>query len=157
MSAAQVRTRTPDETFALGERLGRLLQPGDFVGLTGELGAGKTLFARGVAQGAGVPLDDVSSPTFAIVQSYAGRSLTLHHADLYRLRDVRDLFGVGYFDLLESGGALLVEWVARIPEAAPADWLSLSLTPEGETERRLDAVAHGPRAEALLAAWLKGP
>ena len=84
-----VTTTSTDETFSLGERLGRVLEPHDFVGLDGQLGAGKTLFSRGVASGAGVPLEDVSSPTYSIVQTYSGR-LTLHHADLYRLATEAD-------------------------------------------------------------------
>lgn len=150
---AVVSTASAEETFALGERLGALLRSGDFVGLTGELGAGKTVFARGVAQGAGADVSEVSSPTFAIVQTYAGR-VALHHADLYRIATARELEGTGFFDLRDEGGAALVEWIDRVPEAAPPDWLELRLSAPGELERRIEAVAHGPRAGELLQAWL---
>lgn len=146
-------THSAEETFALGERLGRVLLDLDFVGLSGQLGAGKTLFSRGVAQGAGVPLEDVSSPTYAILQSYRGR-LVLHHADLYRLRGEDDLYATGYFDLLEGGGAWLVEWVEQVPSAQPADALSLRLEVVGAEARRLVVSATGPRAEALFERWL---
>lgn len=147
-----VDSRSADETFALGVRLGEVLGPGEFVGLDGQLGAGKTLFARGVAQGCGVPLDDVSSPTYAILQTYRGR-LTLHHADLYRITSEADLYATGYFDLLEGDGAMLVEWVSQVAGAAPDDVLLVAIEVTGPDTRRLVARSRGPRAEALLARW----
>lgn len=148
-----ITTASTDETFSLGERLGRVLEPFDFVGLDGQLGAGKTLFSRGVASGAGVPLEDVSSPTYSIVQTYAGR-LTLHHADLYRLATEADLFATGYFDLLESDAAMLVEWVSQVPGALPDDALSLRLEVPTPDSRRFEITARGARSQALLLRWL---
>lgn len=144
---------SPEETFALGVALGTVLRPRDFVGLEGQLGAGKTLFARGVAQGAEVPLDDVTSPSYSIVQTYQGR-LLLHHADLYRLSSEDELYATGYFDLLESQGAWLVEWVGQVSGAAPSDSLWLRLEMLSPTERRLVARATGPSSEALMDRWL---
>lgn len=149
----QLRSGTADETFALGQALGRVLEEGDFVGLSGQLGAGKTLFSRGVADGAGVPLDDVSSPTYSIIQSYRGR-LALHHADLYRLRSEEDLFSTGYQDLLDGEGAFLVEWVEQVPSAAPADALRVKLVVTTPDTRTLEVATSGPRSEALWARWL---
>lgn len=146
-------SRSAEETLALGRRLGQLLEPNDFVGLVGELGTGKTVFARGVSQGLGVPPEDVSSPTFAIVQTYAGR-LPLHHADLYRIRDGRELHATGFFDLLEAGGATVVEWLDRVPEAAPPERLVLSFSAPSEGQRTIAARAFGARHAALLGAWL---
>jgi tRNA threonylcarbamoyladenosine biosynthesis protein TsaE len=148
-----VDTASPEETFSLGERLGRVLEPRDFVGLDGQLGAGKTQLSRGVASGAGVPLDDVSSPTYSIVQTYSGR-LVLHHADLYRLSTEGDLFATGYFDLLESDGAMLVEWVSQVASATPDDALLLVLTVPSPTSRRIQISATGPRSAELLTRWL---
>lgn len=149
----ELRSASADETFALGQALGRALEPGDFVGLSGQLGAGKTLFSRGVADGAGVPLEDVSSPTYSIIQSYRGR-LPLHHADLYRLTSEEDLFSTGYQDLLEGEGAFLVEWVEQVPGAAPADCLRVRLVVSTPETRTLELTTSGPRSEALLARWL---
>lgn len=140
------------DTFALGQALGRALLSGDFVGLAGQLGAGKTQFSRGVADGAGVPLDDVSSPTYSIVQSYRGR-LALHHADLYRLQTENDLFATGYFDLLEADGAMLVEWVDQVPGAAPDDALRIAISVTGTDTRSLEASTTGPKSDALLTRW----
>jgi tRNA threonylcarbamoyladenosine biosynthesis protein TsaE len=142
-----------DETFALGQALGRVLLDGDFVGLSGQLGAGKTLFSRGVAEGAGVPLDDVSSPTYSIIQSYRGR-LTLHHADLYRLRDEADLYSTGFQDLLEGEGAFLVEWVDQVTGAAPEDALRVSLVVTTPHARSLQVTASGPKSAALRDRWV---
>ena len=100
-----------DETRALGRKLGALLQPFDFVALYGDLGAGKTLFVKAVAEGAGAP--GASSPTFALVNQYQGR-LKLQHLDLYRLSGAADLFSLGFDDLLSEPAATLVEWADRI-------------------------------------------
>lgn len=148
-----VETASPDETFALGKRLGQALEPRDFVGLAGQLGAGKTLFSRGVADGAGVPLDDVSSPTYSIVQSYRGR-LALHHADLYRLTSEDDLYATGYFDLLETDGAWLVEWIDHVTSAAPDDALRVTLEVLEPERRRVVVKSTGPASDALLVRWL---
>lgn len=150
-----VESRSAERTFALGVKLGEVLEARDFVGLQGQLGAGKTLFARGVAQGAGVPLDDVSSPTYSIVQSYRGR-ITLHHADLYRLRSEADLFATGYFDLLESDGAMLVEWIDQVKGAAPDELLRVTLEITSPQTRRLVVSSVGQRSDALFVRWL-GP
>jgi tRNA threonylcarbamoyladenosine biosynthesis protein TsaE len=155
MTHAELVSDSPERTHALGVALGRLLEPGHFVGLIGDLGAGKTQLTRGVAEGAGVPPGEVSSPTFAIVQPYRGRIL-LHHADLYRLSDEDELYATGYFDLLEAEGAMLVEWLDQIPAAAPAEHLILRLSYVDEHHRRIEASAAGPRHQALLSAWLGG-
>ncbi|HEX8537417.1 MAG TPA: tRNA (adenosine(37)-N6)-threonylcarbamoyltransferase complex ATPase subunit type 1 TsaE [Cystobacter sp.] len=147
-----VRSGSPEETHRLGLRLGQLLQPGDFVGLVGDLGAGKTHLVRGVAEGAGVERSQVASPTFAIVYPYQGR-LTLYHADLYRLADYDELYATGFLDM-GGDGALLVEWLDRIPEAAPREYLRLSLREVGEESRELVAEAWGARPAELLKAWL---
>ncbi|MFN0064424.1 MAG: tRNA (adenosine(37)-N6)-threonylcarbamoyltransferase complex ATPase subunit type 1 TsaE [Myxococcaceae bacterium] len=144
-------TTSPAETRRLGAALGALLRAGDFVGLSGGLGAGKTEFVRGVAEGAGVPLDQVASPTFAIVYPYAGR-LPLYHADLYRLTNVRELYETGFFDMGDDG-AFLVEWFERIPEAAPRERLVLAFRNEGDDTRRISADARGSRACELLRQW----
>jgi len=146
-------SRSAEETRGLGAALGRVLRAGDFVGLCGELGAGKTAFIRGVAQGAGVPEREVSSPSFAIVQPYRGRSVTLHHADLYRLADEDELYATGFFDLLGQG-ATLVEWLDRVPRAAPGDFLRLDFTVLEDESRKIHATGSGPRHEELLRSWL---
>jgi len=140
------------ETRALGEALGRVLQDGDFVGLVGELGAGKTELARGIARGVGIRDEDVTSPTFSIVHQHHGR-IVLTHADLYRLDGPADLDGTGFHELRDGPGATLVEWVDRVPGAAPPDALRILLEEPAEDARELVATATGPRSEHLLARW----
>ncbi|GHG84018.1 tRNA (adenosine(37)-N6)-threonylcarbamoyltransferase complex ATPase subunit type 1 TsaE [Comamonas sp. JC664] len=148
-----VRLESPDATHQLGVRLGELLEPGDFVGLIGDLGAGKTHLVRGVAEGAKVPRSEVASPTFAIVYPYAGR-IPLYHADLYRLTDYDDLYATGFLDLEGTESAMLVEWLDKIPQAAPRDYLRVTLKHTGGDARELLAEAFGARPTALLAAWM---
>jgi tRNA threonylcarbamoyladenosine biosynthesis protein TsaE len=147
-------TRSAEETRALGAALGQLLQPGDFVALLGELGAGKTEFVRGVAQGAGVPTDEVASPTFALIHRYQGR-LPLVHADLFRLQTEEELYGTGYFELRDAGeAAVLVEWADRIADAVPPDALEVRLTAgRGPKERRLAVASQGPLSRTRLTDW----
>jgi tRNA threonylcarbamoyladenosine biosynthesis protein TsaE len=145
-------SHSASSTRQLGAALGRLLQPSDFVALVGELGAGKTEFARGVAEGCGVPAEEVASPTFALLHRYRGR-IPLIHADLFRLSTEDDLYGTGYFELRDSGeAALLVEWADRIPAAVPEDVVRVHLTQgASETERHLSATATGPLSAQRLA------
>jgi tRNA threonylcarbamoyladenosine biosynthesis protein TsaE len=125
-AAARLETRSARATTALGQRLGTLLAPGDVVALVGDLGAGKTQLVRGACAGAGVRPSEVSSPSFAIVATYAGR-IPVHHADLYRIGDEDELYGTGFGDLVGGEGALLVEWADRIPSALPEEKLTIRL------------------------------
>jgi tRNA threonylcarbamoyladenosine biosynthesis protein TsaE len=149
-----LRSQSPEETRALGRALGQALKPGDFVGLSGELGAGKTELVRGLAEGAGVPPSEVSSPSFALVNTYEGR-LRLHHADLYRLVDEEELFAMGWDDVVQSDAAVVAEWIDKVPGAAPHDALRLAMRDEGGDVRGIEVEARGPRSEVLLDDWLK--
>jgi tRNA threonylcarbamoyladenosine biosynthesis protein TsaE len=144
-----------EATQVLGERLGHELRPGDFVGLSGGLGAGKTTLVRAIGVGAGVPSDEISSPTFSLVHRYRGVAFEVHHADLYRLGSREELHAIGYFDLLDDEGVVLVEWVDRIASAAPQQWLELRLTSRSASRpdaRKLEAIGHGARGEELVRA-----
>jgi tRNA threonylcarbamoyladenosine biosynthesis protein TsaE len=140
---------SPGETSALGRKLGALLQPFDFVALYGELGAGKTLFVKAVAEGAGAAA--ASSPTFALVNLYPGR-VNLQHFDLYRLGGPADLYALGFDDLLAEPAATLVEWAERAAGALPRDRLEIALQHDGPQSRRATLSATGPRSRELLAA-----
>jgi tRNA threonylcarbamoyladenosine biosynthesis protein TsaE len=105
-------TLSEDETVAAGERMAASLRSGDVIFLHGDLGAGKTAFVRGLARGLGASPEDVTSPTFTLMQEYRGAALTLHHVDLYRLEaiEVEDL---GLDELIASGGIVAIEWAER--------------------------------------------
>lgn len=108
-------SNSPDETEALGEALAAKLKPGSVIAYTGDLGAGKTAFTRGLARGLGVT-ERVTSPTFTIVNEYAGR-IPLFHFDMYRLGSSEELFDIGWEDFLSRGGICAVEWSENIREA----------------------------------------
>jgi tRNA threonylcarbamoyladenosine biosynthesis protein TsaE len=141
-------TRSPEETQALGEALGRLLRPGHVLGLSGEMGAGKTAFAQGVAAGLGVT-EPVSSPTFALVHEYQGR-MPVWHLDTYRIGSPDELIDLSWDDLLAGGGVLLVEWPERIAAAMPADRLDVTITYGEGDGRTLELQPHGERMRDLL-------
>lgn len=148
-SDVELRTESADETRAVGEALGRLLQPGDVVLLQGDLGAGKTTLTQGIARGAGTD-EVVNSPTFILMNEYRARVL-IYHADLYRLDRPEE---VAALDL--SGqtvdGALVVEWPERGLDSLPAEHLLIELRHLSPEERSLRLVARGARAEALALA-----
>ncbi|WP_242355536.1 MULTISPECIES: tRNA (adenosine(37)-N6)-threonylcarbamoyltransferase complex ATPase subunit type 1 TsaE [Anaeromyxobacter] len=154
---ARRTTRSARATYALGRKLGGLLQPGDVVALVGELGAGKTQLVRGACEGAEVPAEEVSSPSFAIVATYRGR-IPVHHADLYRIGDEDELYGTGFGDLVGGEGALLVEWADRIPSALSAERLTLTLSHDAKAPsvRHVEIEGVGAR-HAALARALAGP
>jgi len=124
--------------------------------LSGPLGTGKTLFAKGLAQGLGVAPEVVTSPTFAICSEYEladGRRIA--HLDGYRLGSTRELENAGFLDLLAPGTIILIEWGERFRDALPDDRLEIQIARSGDipTQRRLDAVACGPAASGSLARW----
>lgn len=140
------------ETKCLGAALAAHLQPGDAVVLNGDLGAGKTQFVQGVAEALGVA-QQVTSPTFNILLSYAGEHFPLNHFDLYRLESAEELDDIGYWEVLENGGATFIEWGDKFPEDMPDDYLELSFSADTEGVRTLAAYAHGARSAQLLQQW----
>ena len=139
----------PAATRALGRKLGAALRPGDFVALTGDLGAGKTLLVKAAAEGAGA--EPASSPTFALVNLYRG-PVPLQHIDLYRLSGPAELFALGFDDLLAEPAATLCEWADRAGAALPADRLELALAHAGPHARTIRLRATGAQGERLLRA-----
>ena len=143
-------TKSPEETEALGRRVGERCVAGSLVALVGDLGAGKTRFVKGLAAGLGVadPAGTVTSPTFVLMNLYQGRE-RLSHYDLYRLEAV-DLLSLGFFDQLRDG-AVVVEWADRATAGLPIDRLEVSFEVTGEATRRLMFRALGPRSRELAA------
>ena len=132
-------TRTEWETSDAGEAFARQLRPGDVVLLYGDLGAGKTAFVRGMARGLGASPDEVSSPTFTIIQEYAGAAATLFHVDLYRLSpaEVEDL---GLDDLVAGNGVVAIEWAERWG-GRPDDGYEVTIEAAPDDSRTIDISA----------------
>lgn len=130
-------SRSPEETIRLGIEWGKRAQPGWVIGLTGDLGAGKTQLVKGIAQGLGVT-DRVSSPTFALINEYEGGRLPLAHLDLYRLEDHAQIVGAGLEDYFSPKGVSVIEWAERWQGGAPDRRLRVEIRETGESERIIE-------------------
>ncbi|MDO5798760.1 MAG: tRNA (adenosine(37)-N6)-threonylcarbamoyltransferase complex ATPase subunit type 1 TsaE [Eubacteriales bacterium] len=121
-----IETRNPEETFALGQKIGRSAMPGQVYTLTGDLGVGKTVFTQGVAAGLGIA-EPVNSPTFTIVQVYEEGRLPFYHFDVYRIGDIEEMEEIGYDDYFFGKGICLIEWAELIEEILPEDRISITI------------------------------
>lgn len=152
----QFRSQSPEATHAAASKLARAAGGGLVIGLSGPLGAGKTAFVKGLADGLGIAPDQVASPTFVIVSEYptpAGNRLV--HVDLYRLESVAELDSTGFPDLLGPDAIVAVEWADRLPAGLPSDRLELRLERDSAAprERVLHAKGSGPVSRAVLDRW----
>lgn len=140
----------PTATVEYGRKLGELLLPGDFIALVGELGAGKTQFAKGVALGAGVPENEpVCSPSYSILNIHHGR-IPLYHFDLYRLTDPGLIEELGFEEYFDGDGVCLVEWADLLGDQIPGDMLKICFTSAGPEQRVLQFQPSGDRSDELL-------
>ena len=119
-------TRSPEETYELGKKIGQQARPGQVYTLTGDLGVGKTVFTQGVAAGLGIT-EPVSSPTFTIVQIYEEGRLPIYHFDVYRIGDIEEMEEIGYDDYFFGEGICLIEWAELIEEILPKDRISITI------------------------------
>lgn len=134
----RIISHSPEETRALGEKLAARLAPGDVVLLEGELGAGKSELARGIARGLGVT-ETVTSPSFTILNVYESGRCPLYHFDWYRLESAEELFELGLEEYLGGDGIAVVEWAEKCPEALPKKTIRIRLEATGDEERRIEA------------------
>lgn len=138
-----------EQTRRIGQRLAALLAPGDLILLEGPFGAGKTTFTQGIARGLGVQDDYITSPTFTLINEYAGR-LPLYHVDLYRLETAAQAQDLGLRDYIEGEGVTVIEWPERAAGLLSAEHLAIYLSDIAETKRALRFHASGPRYAELL-------
>lgn len=129
-------TASPEETIAFAERIGRLLRGGDIIAYRGGLGAGKTTFTRGIAMGMGLP-DEVSSPTFALVNEYRGKGLTLYHFDMYRILNAEALETTGFYDYISEDAVIVCEWSENIADCLPENVITVTIETMGENVRKI--------------------
>ena len=147
-------TRSAEETRALGARLAAQLRPGDALMLEGDMGAGKSELARGVARGLGIG-GYLPSPSFPIMQEYRAGRLPLYHYDWYRLESPDELYEIGLDEFLYGEGVALVEWPDRLPAAIPEKHLRVRITGNGDEPRTIELTSAGG-FRALDEAALKG-
>lgn len=145
----RIMSHSPAETIAIGCGLGKLLQPGDILCLAGELGAGKTCLARGVAMGLGADEARVSSPTFVLAQEYRGR-IPVYHLDLYRLKSAEDVEDAGLAEYIGGDGVAVIEWPDIYSPLLDMDRLTVEIGTTAALERELVLAARGERFRRIL-------
>ncbi len=129
-----------EDTLAIARALGEVLEPGDVVALTGDLGAGKTLFCKGIGEALGVPPDRIVSPSFVIATEHQGR-LAFTHVDVYRLGSLREALEIGLDETMAGSGVCVVEWAEKVTELLPTDCIRVTFTVSGGDRRGISVVA----------------
>lgn len=137
-------TRSPEETIELGRKIGACLTGGEVIAYKGGLGAGKTTFTRGLAMGMGLE-DNVSSPTFAIVNEYHGNGLSLYHFDMYRIMGAEALETTGFYDYMSEDAVIAAEWSENIVDALDSGTVTIEFEHTGGNERKITLCA--PKGE----------
>ena len=136
-------TNSAQQTEQLGEKLGRILMPGTVLAYTGDLGAGKTAFTRGLARGLEIP-ERITSPTFTIVNEYEGGRLPLFHFDMYRLGSSDELFDIGWEDYLVRGGVCAVEWSENVDDVLDSDTIRVDIRRGESDDQRRITITNAP-------------
>ena len=132
-----------EETLRLGQVLARGLKGGELILLEGELGLGKTVFAKGIAEGLGISRDDVTSPSFTIVQEYEGGRCPMFHVDLYRIEGIEEIGTLGVEEILAGGGVVVVEWGDKLPPYLRRDAITVRFRDVGEGSRQIEILPSG--------------
>ena len=143
-------TVSPEETKSLGEKIGAVIESGIVIALSGDLGAGKTLFVQGLASGLDVPSDHyITSPSYTLINEYPGR-FRLFHIDLYRINSENDFEDIGIHEILSGCCVAAVEWAERLNQAMPAEYLSIHFKIVDDQKRKIILTGYGPNAINLL-------
>lgn len=137
-------TATPAETRALGARLADGLQPGDVLALYGALGAGKTQLVKGLCAALGISEDEVTSPTFTLVNEYASGRFPVYHMDAYRITRLEECYEFGFEDYLYGPGLTIIEWPERVEPLLPPEAHRLRLTHRAGDKRRIEQEMRNP-------------
>lgn len=151
MLQVELMTHSAEETMAKSEALGKWMKGGEVLLLEGDLGAGKTIFTKGLAKGLEIKRN-VNSPTFTIIKEYQGR-LPLYHMDVYRLADSEE--DLGFDDYFEGEGVTVVEWAHLIEEFLPEERLEIYIYHQGDDERKIVLTPRGERYEAICKELMK--
>lgn len=141
-------SHSPDNTYLLGEFIGKLAEPGDLFCLNGDLGTGKTVFARGMAAGLGVQ-SRVVSPTFTLINEHQGR-LPFYHMDVYRLGSSEEMYDLGYEEYFYGSGVTLIEWAEIVEDILPDERLDIKITRTGDNDREMVFMPFGEKYVCLV-------
>lgn len=155
----EVRTKSPEQTMHLGQICGQWLTQGTVIALMGDLGTGKTVFAKGVAKGVGVADErEVTSPSFVLVNEYQGR-FPVYHVDLYRLHQARELEDLGWEELISTPGVTMIEWAEKALKFLPLERMEVHFEWMSAVERKLIFIGKGHKAQGLVQTlgekWIK--
>ena len=132
------KTESPEETQALGEKLGKILKQGDVIALIGDLGTGKTCLTQGIARGVGIASDEVvNSPSYILINEYNG-TVPIYHIDLYRLENSEEIAELGLSEYVEGDGICIIEWAERMAAALPDTCIKVYITLTGENVSHAD-------------------
>jgi tRNA threonylcarbamoyladenosine biosynthesis protein TsaE len=145
----KILSSSVNQTLSLGSGIAAHLSGGEIILLSGSLGAGKTVLAKGIAQGLGIDKDEVVSPTFVLLRLYQGKHL-LQHFDFYRIKAPQEIMTLGYQDYLYSDGVSVIEWPERLKFLLPKEFLQIKLTLKGQKHRMLKLSACGTKYKKLL-------
>jgi len=149
-STLEIMSDSLTETQSLGEKIGRKLDSKFMIGLSGELGSGKTSFVQGLARGLDVPENYyITSPTYSIIHEYPGR-IPLFHIDLYRIREKDEIFETGLYEILDRFGIFAIEWPDLLINDLPVDYTTIHFQIKNDDTRTISITAHGERAEDLI-------
>lgn len=147
----QIISKSVNATIKVGRKIAKYLQKGDIVCLFGQLGAGKTVLAKGIAAGLGIDKNKVVSPTFVLVRQQTARhNLAFYHFDFYRINSPEDILALGYEEYFFGDGVTVIEWPARLSYLLPKEYLKVKLSLLSDSQRKLELIAFGRRYKSLL-------
>jgi tRNA threonylcarbamoyladenosine biosynthesis protein TsaE len=146
----KIISKSVSNTLALGAKIAKNLEKGDIICLFGQLGSGKTVLVKGIAQGLGISISKIISPTFVLVRQYNKSHLPLYHFDFYRLKALKDIVALGYEEYFYSEGVSVVEWADRLENLLPKEYLKVELWIKSDTQRRFQFRAFGNRYKKLV-------
>ncbi len=146
----QIISHSQEETAKIGRRIAKNLKPADIICLSGQLGSGKTVLAKGIAGGLGIKKDSVISPSFVLIRQYHQGKFPFYHFDLYRLKYPADIFGLGYEEYLYGDGVTVIEWADKLGYLFPEECLKIEILIKGDSLRLFNFGAEGRYYKKLL-------
>jgi len=146
----QIISKSVNQTLKIGRLIAKNLTAGDIVCLIGDLGSGKTVLTKGIAQGLGIKKNEVVSPTFVLIHQYKNARLPFYHFDLYRLKSPKDILDLGYQEYFYSQGITVIEWADRLKYLKPSEFLKINLQVKNENSRLFKFEAEGKHYKELL-------